>query len=43
MDYTPTILIVFFGIDGVQIGKVEGDVRIEGAIRTGEMERLLRT
>ena len=43
MEYTPTILIVFFAMDGVEVGKVEGDMKIEGAIRTGEMERLLRT
>jgi hypothetical protein len=43
VEYTPTILIVFFDHDGVQIGKVEGHMKIEGAIRTGEMERRLRT
>ena len=43
VEYTPTILVVFFDLDGVQIGKVEGHMKIEGAIRTGEMERLLRT
>lgn len=43
MEYTPTILIVFFAMDDVEVGKVEGDMKIEGAIRTGEMERLLRT
>ena len=43
VESTPTILIVFFGVDGMQIGKVEGDKMIEGAIRTGEMERRLRT
>lgn len=43
MEYTPTILIVYFNSDGVEIGKVEGDFKIEGAIRTGEMERQLQT
>lgn len=42
VDYTPTILVVFFNKDGFEIGKVEGDVKIEGAIRTGQMERLMR-
>ena len=42
MEYTPTILIVFFGVDSIEIGKIEGDMKIEGAIKTGEMEKLLR-
>ncbi len=42
VEYTPTILVVFFHNDGLEIGKVEGDMKIEGAIRTGQMERLMR-
>lgn len=42
VEYTPTIIVVFFNNDGLEIGKVEGDMKIEGAIRTGQMERLMR-
>ena len=42
VDYTPTIMVVFFHNDGIEVGKIEGDMKIEGAIRTGQMERLLR-
>ena len=33
---------MYFGVEGLQVGKIEGDTNIESAIKTGEMERALR-
>lgn len=41
MQYTPTVLIVFFEDDGKRIAKIEGADKIRIAIRSGNAEKII--
>ncbi len=42
MQYTPTILIVWYGDDSTFLAKFEGEGEVKVAIRTGRLEAVIK-